>query len=514
MTALRTRSLLLGTAAVLVVAGCSAGQTADEPSGGTTGGAEGEDARTDITIGFGAEPISFDFTQEDGVAIPEALLVNVYEGLVAVDDAGEIVPALASEWTVSDDGTVYDFTLNEGVTFSNGDEFTADDVKFSIERVQSDAWSISLKSGMDIVDSVEVVDDTHARVTLSAPSNSWLYTMTTRVGAMFSETGVDNLAEDPVGTGPYDVSDRTPGESITLTRRDDYWGEEPALETVTLRYFQDGNALNNALLAGDIDVISNASTPESVDAQFGDAERFQIVEGATNGELVLSMNNTRAPFDDPLVRQAVMHALDRQAILDAALGGYGTVIGSMVPPHDPWFDETLVDRYPHDPARAEQLLADAGHPDGIDVVFRPGSLPVAAAAVPIIEDQLAQVGIRATVDTQEFPAQWIDVVLQQGDYDMSLMRHAEPRDIATFANPDYYWHYDSQEFRDALQAADTGAPDQYAEQMRAASALLTEDAAAGFLYVTSNVAVAATGVTGLPTNRPGEAYDVTNIAWS
>ena len=101
MTALRTRSLLLGTAAVLVVAGCSAGQTADEPSGGATGGAEGEDAGTDITIGFGAEPISFDFTQEDGVAIPEALLVNVYEGLVAVDDAGEIVPALASEWTVS-----------------------------------------------------------------------------------------------------------------------------------------------------------------------------------------------------------------------------------------------------------------------------------------------------------------------------------------------------------------------------------------------------------------------------
>ena len=221
--------------ASVAVAGCSAGQTADEPSGGATGGAEGEDARTDITIGFGAEPISFDFTQEDGVAIPEALLVNVYEGLVAVDDAGEIVPALASEWTVSDDGTVYDFTLNEGVTFSNGDEFTADDVKFSLERVQSDAWSISLKSGMDIVDSVEVVDDSHARVTLSAPSNSWLYTMTTRVGAMFSETGVDNLAEDPVGTGPYDVSDRTPGESITLTRRDDYWGEAPALETVTLR---------------------------------------------------------------------------------------------------------------------------------------------------------------------------------------------------------------------------------------------------------------------------------------
>lgn len=512
MTALRSRSALLGAATVLLAAACSAGQTADDPSGESTG--DGGDARTDISIGFGAEPISFDFTQEDGVAIPEALLVNVYEGLVTVDQDGEIVPALATQWSVSDDGTVYDFTLADGVTFSNGDEFSADDVKFSIERVQSDAWAISLKSGMDIVDTVEVVDPTHARVTLSAPSNTWLYTMTTRVGAMFSQDGVADLAGDPVGTGPYDISDRSPGESVTLTRRDDYWGDAPALETVTLRYFQDANALNNALLAGDIDVISNASAPESVDAQFGDAERFQVVEGATNGELVLSMNNARPPFDDVRVRQAVMHALDRQAILDAALGGYGTVIGSMVPPHDPWYDASLADLYPYDVDEAKGLLTAAGHPDGIDVVFRPGSLPVAAAAVPIIEDQLAQAGIRVSVETQEFPAQWIDVVLQQGDYDMSLMRHAEPRDYASFADPDYYWHYDSQAFRDALAAADTGPADQFADAMTAATTILADDVAAGFLYVTSNVAVAATGVEGLPANRPGEAYDVTGIAWS
>ena len=131
----------------------------------------------------------------DGAAIPEALLVNVYEGLVKIDQTtGEIVPLLAESWEVSDDGRTYDFMLRDGVTFSNGEEFTADDVKFSIERVQSDDWTISLKSGMDVVESVEVVSPTQVRVELAEPSNSWLFRMTTRIGAIFDPSGVDDLA--------------------------------------------------------------------------------------------------------------------------------------------------------------------------------------------------------------------------------------------------------------------------------------------------------------------------------
>src|SRR5699024_6095952 len=141
-----------------------------------------------------------------------------YEGLVQLNDAGEIVPSLATEWSISEDGKTYTFTLQEGVLFSNGDPFTAEDVKFSFDRVKSD-WVSSLKTKMDVVDNVEVISDTEAAVHLTPPSNAWLFSLATPVGAIFSTEGVDDLANTPVGTGPYTVEKWAPNESIVLDTR-------------------------------------------------------------------------------------------------------------------------------------------------------------------------------------------------------------------------------------------------------------------------------------------------------
>lgn len=191
-----------------------------------TGCSAGSGDDSSLSIGFTAEPASLDFTTDDGVAIPEVLLTNVYEGLVELAPDGGIQPALADSWEVSDDRRTYTFELNSDVTFSNGESFTAEDVKFSIERAQEE-WTISLADVMDVVDTVEVVSPTEVTVELSEPSNAWLYAMTTRVGAMFTPTGVDNLDTEPVGTGPYEVADWTRGDSITLQRRADYWVNSP-----------------------------------------------------------------------------------------------------------------------------------------------------------------------------------------------------------------------------------------------------------------------------------------------
>src|SRR4051794_29088716 len=222
-------------AMLLVVSGCSAGSTASVSTGPDT-----------LSVGFSAEPANFDFTRTDGVAIPQALLYNVYEGLVKVDASGKIVPLLAQSWTVSPDRTVYDFQLRSGVRFSNGAEFTAADVKFSLDRVKTD-WTISLKSKMDVVERVEVVDPLHARVVLKKPSNGWLFDMTSRVGAMFSPSGVADLANTPVGPGPYVLEQRRRGDSIVLRRNSGYGGGAPAYATVILKYIKDPTALNNAL---------------------------------------------------------------------------------------------------------------------------------------------------------------------------------------------------------------------------------------------------------------------------
>ncbi len=498
-------------AAVLVIGGCGAGSQADDDQNGEQ--ATGEPtAPATLTIGLTAEPANLDFTTTDGAAIPEALLVNVYEGLVKIDQtSGEIVPLLAESWEISADGRTYDFTLREGVTFSNGAEFTADDVKFSIERVQSDDWTISLKSGMDVVESVEVVSPTQVRVVLSEPSNMWLFRMTTRIGAMFSPEGVDDLANQPVGTGPYVLEEWNRGDSIVLTANDDYWGEPPAVETVTLRYFADPTAANNALLTGGIDVIGTVQAPEALD-QFEGDERFQVIEGTTNGEVTLAFNNESGPMSDIRVRQAVKHAIDHQALLDTAWAGRGYLIGSHVPPTDPWYED-LTGLYPYDPERAEALLADAGQED-LTLRFRIANLPYAVAAAQVVASQLAEVGVTAEIEPLEFPARWLDEVFTNADYDMSIVSHVEPRDIGIFADPNYYFRYDSQEFRDLVDQADAGTPEEQVELMRQAARLLAEDAAADWLFLQPNLIVATADVTGLPENRVGESFDLTTIGRS
>src|SRR5690606_38642900 len=198
-------------------------------------------------------------------------------------------------------------------------------------------WKLKITSQLDMVEKVEKKDDTTAVVTLSKPSNSFLYTLATRLGAMFSRTGVDDLVNTPVGTGPYQLGEWRRGDHIRLDANPGYWGEKPAISSVTLKYFKDATALNNALLTGGIDVISAVNAPESLD-QFADPNRFEVIEGTTNGEVVLSMNNGRPPFDDKKVRQAVRHAIDHQALLDTAWAGRGQLIGAMVPPTDPWYE--------------------------------------------------------------------------------------------------------------------------------------------------------------------------------
>ncbi len=522
------RAVVAVAVAGLVLAACAAGETADDPttaagsestapstsapatSGSAApepepnGGAGGGDGA--VVLGFAADPLNLDFTTTDGAAIPEALLTNVYEGLVTVDQDGEIVPSLATDWTVSDDGLTYTFTLAEGVTFSNGDTFDSEDAKFSIEQVQSDAWTISLKAQMDVVESVEATSPTELVVTLANPSNSWLFAMTTRIGAMFSTDGVDDLANTPVGTGPYEVIDFVPSEQIDFARRDDYWGDAPAYREVTFRYFADGNALNSALLSEGIDVIATVQAPEAI-SQFEGGD-YEIIEGSSNGEVILSMNNASPPLDDVRVRQAIRYAIDNEAVRATAWAGYGEMIGTMGAPTDPWFASERVDDYPTDLDQATSLLEEAGATD-VTLDFRIPNLPYAVNAATTVQSNLAQVGIDAEITPVEFPAVWLEDVFTNKDYDMSIIAHVEPRDMGIFTDPEYYFQYDSQEYRDLLAEADQGPADDQAATLKEAGELLSSDAAAEFLFLAPTLIVTDGTVTGLPVNEVSEAFDVT-----
>ena len=286
-------------ALALALTACTAGASTT-PSPSATGTAASAEK---ITLGLVAEPASLDFTKTDGAAIPQALLVNVYEGLVKLDQDGKIVPALATSWKVSDDHKTYTFDLTDKAKFTNGAAFTADDAVFSINRVKTD-WTTSLKAAMDVVSEAKAVSPTQLQVTLSAPSNDWLYRMTTHLGAMFSKTGVEDLANKPIGTGPYTFTSWNRGDSITLTRNDAYWGTKPYYQSVVLKYFKDATALNNALLTGTINVVTTVQAPEAL-GQFTSNPKYQVIEGTTNGEVLLSFNNAKEIFKDKRVSHAV-----------------------------------------------------------------------------------------------------------------------------------------------------------------------------------------------------------------
>lgn len=502
---------VVGAAALLAACNAGASNSSDTPTATGTATAPSTEP---VVVALTGEPVNLDFTTTAGAAIPQALMSNVYEGLVEIDQDGEIQPLLAESWDVSEDGTTYTFTLQPDVTFSNGEAFTADDVAFSIERVQSDAWVSSLKAQMDVVEAVTPLSDTEVEITLARPSHAWLFAMGTLVGAMFDPSGVDDLANRAVGTGPFTVGEWRRGESITLAARGDYWGEAPGTDTVVLRYFTDAVATTNALRAGDVDVVYNMQAPELVDTFEGDGA-FQVIEGTSNGEVMLSMNNKAAPFDDVRVRQAVLHAIDRQAVLDTAWNGFGTLVGAAVPPTDPYYED-LGGVHPYDPERARELLAEAGHADGIDITFSVPTRPYATAVSEIVVSQLADVGIRASIESTEFPAVWLDKVFTQHDYQMSVILAVEAKDFLNiFNNPDYYIGYDNTEIAPLAAAADAAADEtEYVAGMQEVVRIVTEDAPVDVLFLFPNIVVAKADVTGIPANSVTEALNLTDIGWA
>lgn len=492
---------LVASVGALALVGCNAGASSPDSSGEKNG----------MVVAHTAEPANLDFTTSAGAAVPQALMENVYESLVRIDQDGQIQPALAESWDLSKDRKTYTFKLRKDVKFSSGADFTADDVKFSYDRVRSKDWKNALKSKMDVIKSVDVVDDTTVKIKLSHPSNRWLFDLASLVGAIFDEDGVNDLANTAVGTGPYTVDKFTRGQEIVFKSRDDYWGEKPHLDKVTFKYFKDPVASANALKSGEVDVLANLQAPDLLSSFEKEADKYKVVEGTSNGEVMLALNNAEGVFKDKKVREAVMYALDEQAIIDTAWGGHGTLIGSMVPPTDPYYED-LTDVWPHDPVKAKKLVEDAGV-KGKTVKFTVPNLPYATAVANVVVSQLEAVGLKAKVETQEFPAVWLDKTFTKHDYDMSVINHIEARDMLTVFSKGYYTGYDAKKISGIAAKADKGSEKEYVDGMKKVARTITEDAAAGFLFVFPNLVVTNSKVTGVPENQVSDAFRIADLAW-
>ena len=469
--------------------------------------AQAQGAKDRIVIGMALEPDGLDPTAGAAAAIDEVVYANVFEGLTRIDQNGAVQPALASSWTISEDGLVYDFTLKSGVKFHDGTEFEATDVVFALERVLAEGSVNAQKDRYEAIDRVEAIGPTQVRLTLNRPEGSLLFNLGWGDAVIVAPESADANKSNPVGTGPYKFSRWVRGDRVELVANDD----RAPLKQVTFKFIADASAQMAALLAGDLDAFPNFGAPESL-KQFESDSRFEVVIGNTEGETILSTNNTRAPFDDVRVRRAIAHAINRQEFIDGAYFGYGKAIGSHFAPHHPAYVD-LTGLYAHDVDRAKALLAEAGFPNGFKATLKLPPPTYARRGGEVIAAQLARVGIEVEIIPVEW-AQWLEQVFRGDDFDLTIVSHTEPLDIGIYVRDGYYFHYDSAALRSVIDELDRTS-DQQARYalLGQAQRIVAEDAVNGFIFQLPKLGVWKKGLVGLWENSPVQANDVTEVRW-
>ena len=464
-----------------------------------------------LVLGVPLEPPNLDPTSGAAAAVDEVVYGNVFEGLTRITQNGRVAPALAESWEVSPDGLTYLFRLRRGVRFQDGTAFDAEDVKFSLDRVRAPDSTNAQKALFEPIVEVAVVDRYTVRLSLSRPAAALPLVLGWGDAVIVARESAATNASKPIGTGPYRFTQWRRGDSLRLDRNPDYWGPKPSVPAVVFKFISDPTAAFSAMKAGDIDAFPNYPAPENV-AQFRSDPRFQVVVGSTEGKMILAMNNRRAPFNDPRVRRALSHAVDRRAVIEGAMFGYGAPIGSHYSRQSPGYVD-LTGLYPHDHPRAKALLADAGYPNGFTAVLRLPPRAYARRSGEVIAAQLAAVGVQVRIENLEW-AQWLDQVFKRHDFDLTIVDHVEPMDYDIYARDEYYFGYADPGFAALLRRLNE-APDE-PSRLRLLEAIQRKiggDAVNVFLLQSPRIGIWKAGLTGLWINTPIAANVVSGVSF-
>lgn len=473
--------------------------------------AAGQTLAAGATIGMQLEPPVLDPTAGAAAAIDEIVYSNVFEGLVKFGEDGAIHPGLAESWEISDFGLVYTFRLREGVTFHDGTTFDAEDVKFSLDRIAAEESQNAQKALYAAILETAVIDPRTVRVTLSQPTGAFLFNLAWGDAVIVAPESAAENASNPVGTGPFRFSRWLKGDSVEIVRNDGYWGEPAKLDSVTFKFISDPNAAFAAVMAGDIDAFPGFPAPEILD-QFAADPRFLVVTGSTEGETILSTNNKAGPLADARVRAAIAHAIDRQALIDGAMFGYGTPIGTHFAPHHPdYVDLTLQSR--HDPEMAKRLLAEAGYESGLTLRLKLPPPSYARRGGEIVAAQLRAVGIETEISNLEWSG-WLEEVFKNKDYDLTIVSHTEPFDIGIYARDEYYFNYSSEEFKTTFAMLErTTDPEDRSALTKALQRIIADDYVNAYLFQLARTSVQNAKLKGMWKHSPTQANDMTAAYW-
>lgn len=488
----------------LVVLGSVIGGS--QPSGAASSGGT-------LVIGSAVAPPSLDPTSNASAAIDEVFDYNVYQHLVELDPKGAVIPVLATNYKVSSDGLKYTFTIRSGVTFSNGDAMTAADVVYSLNRAVNPKSGYPYQALVADVSSVTSPDASTVVVNLSHPDNQFLYNLAAYSnGMVLDPTAVANIATAPVGTGPYMYKSQISNYDVVLAANPNYWGPKPGMSTVTFRYFSSASTMDSALQSGQIQVIDNLDNSQNV-SQFKNNSAFKVIHGPTEGKIDLTLNNTAGPLKKLKVRQAITYATDKKAILKTVGAGYGTVIGSDQVPGDPWYTPSVNRAYSYNPKKAKKLLAEAGYKHGFSMTLTLPPYGYATTAGPLIQAELAAVGIKVTIKNIAW-ALWISKVFTDHNYQLTIIDQVEARDIGEYGNCAYYFNYAGCKQVGKMMNIATAATTTKKEvaEFRAIVRKISADAANNWLYNPDQLTVAKKDIVGLPGSGLTESFNLSYVS--
>ena len=469
-------------------------------------------AKDSVNIAMTLEPPGLDPRDNAAAAIGQIALYNIYENLTRINQDATVSPMLAKSWTVSDDGLVYTFNLEQGVKFHDGSDFTSADVKYTFEANAGEKSKVKRKKRFVNMAKVETPDAHTVRITLKKARPMFLFWMGESTAVIVDEASAATNATKPVGTGPFKFVRWVKGDSVLMEKNAAHRDAASVkLNKVKFRFINDQSAQIAAVLSGDLDLIPFSRAAEGLNALKNNSD-FVVSFGTTEGETILSTNNKHPALSKLKVRQAIAHAIDRKEIIDGAMFGAGIPIGSHFAPHNPDYLD-LTGTYPLDRAKSKALLAEAGYGDGLALSLKLPPTGYARDGGQIVAQQLNKAGFKISIENVEW-AVWLKQVYKQKTYDLSIVSHVEPMDIGIYARPGYYFQYDDKDFRDIMSKADGARdPAMRSKYLKMAQKKLAKDAVNGFLFQLAKTTVRQKGLMGVWTSSPMFVNDMRAVYW-